>query len=282
MGSELEWFGRTLSSRLRFLELFILADLHRGNPYSDRNLWLRSVDYIHQKREAYAILGGDLCESVVLGSKGDIFNQKLTPHGQMDSIIEELLPIKHKILGATGGNHEQRIYERVGFDITELIAKQLGCPYDPDGIFLKVMFGNNCARVPGQRFSYWVYVSHGYGGARTRSAKAIKAERLASYIVADVVAMAHDHDANIAPYEVLEPDPRSHNGNGGFIKGKVRAHRTLLVKASAYLKWGGYSRSKGYAPSTLISPAVLLGGETKPWPMPSEKLKNVPEVRGIL
>jgi hypothetical protein len=282
MSSEIEWYGQALSPGLKYLELFGLADAHRGNPFHDRNCWLRAIDYIANKPEAYAVLVGDLCECVVAGSKGDTYTQRETPQEQRDGIIADLMPIRDKILGATTGNHEQRIYERTGMDITMDIATALGIPYDQDGILLKVSFGNFNNRTAGQPFTYWIHATHGYGGARTRGGKLAKVERMASFVMADVAMMGHDHDAALLPYEVLSPDPRGTKVEGGWTSGKVKAHRTLLVKCSAFLKWGGYARSKGFAPSTLISPTVLLGGEEKPWPMANPSRRNQPEVRGVL
>jgi hypothetical protein len=280
---EIEWFGQSLSSLLKYVELFGLADYHYGNPASDRNCWLRAIDYIGSKEEAYAVLVGDLCECVVAGSKGDSYTQVGSPQDQRDRIIKDLLPIKHKLLGATGGNHEQRIYDRTGLDITKDIAASLNVPYDPDGILLKVSFGNNNNRTAGAPFTYWIHASHGYGGARTRGAKNAKVERMASFVQADVAIMGHDHDASLAPYEVLDPDPRGTlDEDTGFVKGRVKARRTLLVKAASFLKWSGYARQRGFAPSVLVQAAVLLGGEAKPWPMPDWSKRNMPEVRGVL
>lgn len=216
-----------------------------------------------------------------------MFTQKLSPQAQRDRVIDDLLPLQDtpwgpKLLGACSGNHEDRIYERTGIDITADIAKALNIPYDPDGIFLRVAFGDRFCRKSGEQFMYWVYATHGFGGARTKAAKAVKVERTAQFVRCDVAMMAHDHDANIAPAEMLEPDTYHSHQDNGWTKGSVQAHRTLLVKCSAFLKWGGYARKRGFAPSTLIAPTVLLGGEDKPWPMPSKTQKHRCEVRGIL
>lgn len=282
---ECEWFGRTLPKELKFVELFGLADYHLGNPFSDKPCWDRALEYILYKPEAYAILVGDLCECVVVGSKGDIHTQTLTPGSQRDQIIKDLRPLaeKGKLLGATTGNHEERIYERTGLDLTKDIAEKLGVPYDPDGIFLRVDFGDKMHRESGRPYRYWVYASHGFGGARTKGAKAVKVERLAQYVMCDVAMMAHDHESNLSPAESLTPD-NDHfwTDESGYLKGAVRAHNTVLVKCSAFLKWGGYARRKDWGPSRLVMPAVLLGGEEKPWPMAHPKMKNECEVRGVL
>lgn len=283
MSSEIEWFGQLLPPDLDSLELFGFADYHHGNRFSDADSWHRAIEYVGKTPRAYAILVGDLCECVVPGTKGDMFSQTVTPQAQRDQIIKDLTPIKGKILGATTGNHEVRIYERTGLDLTADIAKALGTPYDPDGIFLRIEFGNGAHRNAGRPYRYWVYANHGYGGARTKGAKSVKVERLAKMVMCDVAMMAHDHESNLAPEEMLVPDEHHHTrDDNGFIRGGVKAHNTVLVKCSAFLKWGGYARRGGFGPSRLIMPAILLGGKDKPWPMPNPKMANECEARGVL
>ena len=50
----------------------------------------------------------------------------------------------------------------------------------------------------------------------------------------------------------------------GFIVGRVKAHRKMLVKSSAFLKWGGYAEMLGFPPSDLEAPIILLSGTGKP------------------
>ena len=114
-------------------------------------------------------------------------------------------------------------------------------------------------------------MTHGYGGARTKPAKAIKAERVAAWLpTMDVIIMSHDHVVNVAPDVCLEPDPRTRpekdsDGNEtGFTIGRVMAHRKMLVKSNAFVKWGGYAEMGGFPPSDLATPEIFLSGQGKP------------------
>ncbi len=286
MANELLYYAVTLSRKLKYLELYILSDLHYGNEFCDMQRWLEMLEYIGETPEAYVILNGDLSESSLRSTKGDIFRQVGTPQDQRDWNIKQLQPIKHKVLGMTTGNHEDRIYNECGVDLSKDIAANLGCPYDPDGVYLKISFGDNNNYTEGKPFVYWIYSTHGYGGARTKAAKAVKVERLATWLHADVYGMSHDHVVNVAPDVYLMPDPRTYaekDKDGeltGFMRGKVTAHRKELVKTNAYLKWGGYSRKLGFPPVDLITPTIWLAGTHKPWPH-AEKNRR-PEVRVIV
>jgi len=261
---EIKWYPCDLGD-LSWVALYVLSDLHYGNPYSDIKRWNHNLEYVAQQPNSFVILNGDLCESSLRTSKGDIYKQVGSPQDQRDQVIEWLKPVKKKILGMTTGNHEQRIWKEAGIDISEDIAKGVGVTnYDPEGIWLNLKFSTGANRVTGRPYSYWVYTTHGYGGARTKGGKAVKAERLATHIRADIYGMSHDHEVNVAPLVRLDPNPKTYEKNGQRY-GHAEAHRMELVKTNAYLKWGGYARSGGFSPPDLSTPAILLRGEDIPW-----------------
>jgi len=261
---ELRYFAHQLSSSFKELILVNLADVHYGNPLCSIEHYDKDIKFVKETRNAFATLNGDLCESSLRTSKGDIFEQVGSPQKQRDWQIARLKPIKHKILGMTTGNHEIRLAHE-GLDISEDIAKALNIPYRPEGILLKISFGDHNNWTKGKPYSYFVYLTHGYGGARTKAAKAVKVERLATWIHADLYIMSHDHVVNVAPDVYLMPDARTTEDPAtGWLTGKVRAHRKILVKSNAYLKWGGYAEQGGFPPVDLESPRIILKGTGEP------------------
>ena len=276
IGHELRWFGKVLSPELTDLNIIILSDPHYGNPYCSVKHFSRTVEFIHNKdNNCYCFLNGDMCESSIRTSKGDIYRQVGTPQDQRNWIIETLLPIKDRILGVTTGNHEERINRETGIDISKDIAEALGVPYRPEGMLFKISFGDYNNRTKGKPYVFWAYISHGYGGARTKSAKAVKVERMSNWIHADLYAQSHDHVVNVAPDVYLMPDNRGTlDEKTGFISGRVTAHREMLIKTNAYLKWGGYAEFLGFPPTDLATPLVkLLTPQSKFW----ETNPNKPE-----
>lgn len=262
---ELRWFGKTLSPQLNELQVIILSDLHYGNPYCSAKHFLRTVDFIKNSDNCYCFLNGDLCESALRTSKGEIYKQVGTPDDQKRQVVEWLVPIKDRILGMTTGNHENRIYDMAGTDISAYISEQLEIPYRPEGLLFKISFGDNNNRTKGKPFVFWSYISHGYGGARTKASKAVKVERISYWIMADFYAMSHDHVVNIAPDVFLMPDNRGMERDG-FTTGKVTAKRKMLIKTNAFLKWGGYAERGGFPPSDLATPVInLLTPHSKQW-----------------
>jgi hypothetical protein len=269
---ELRWYGHNLGNEFNDIAIVDSSDWHLDNPLFSLKHILRTVEFIKVTDNARLILGGDLAEAVTKLSKGDIYHQSRTPQKQRDDIIDILNPVKSKILGMVTGNHEMRITNETGIDLSADIAHALGVPYRSEGILLKIMFGSGNSRHDDAPYTFWGYCTHGYGGARTKSAKAVKVERLSTWVRADFYCMSHDHVVNVAPDLDLIPDNRGTLGEDGFISGKITAHRKMLVKTNAYLKWGGYSEMGGFPPTDLTTPVIwLLTPKSNKWNLVPDK-----------
>lgn len=276
---ELRWFGRILSPKFKEVLIIVISDLHYGNPNCSLKHFLRTLDFIKAKKNCYCFLNGDLLESVVKSSKGDVYSQKGTPKDQRIAVTKMLMPIKDKILGMTTGNHEARLTDLTSEDPSDLIATALGVPYRPEGMLFKLSFGDGNEHHQGKPYVFWSYITHGYGGARTKSAKAVKVERTASFIHADFYAMSHDHVVNVAPNLYLMPDNRGTNDENGFLSGRVSAKREMLIKTNAYLKWGNYAEMGGFPPSDLTTPLIqLLTPQSELWKSYPDKARQAVKV----
>lgn len=264
MSDELQYFAQTLPTTIKELHLYGFSDWHYGNTRCS----IPHIDELISRLKppnAYAILNGDLIESALRMSKGEIYNQVGSPQDQRDWVIQKLMPVRKKLLGATTGNHERRVYDITGMDITADIAYALGIPYRMDGMFLKITFGSGNSSHDEKGFTYFVYTTHGYGGARTSGAKIAKLERTSTFTHADVYIQSHDHTIQAQPNTYLIPDPRTRlDPRTGFMVGKVKEHRKLLVKTGATLKWGGYAEAGGMPPSSLGTPTIKFSGTGNP------------------
>jgi len=265
---ELIYYAHELDPDFDMLDFLGISDIHYGNPLFARKHLERTLSFLNRPN-VRAVLNGDLCESTLKTSKGEIFKQVGSPEDQRDAMSEILYPYRDKFLGAVDGNHENRIWNEAGIHIVRDIAKNLGIPYRPEGLLHKISFGNGNNNVNGRPFVFWLYQTHGYGGARTTSAKAIKVERTSTYIHADCYLMSHDHVVNTAPAVYLIPDPRTRAEKAqtkdteewyetGHRVGRVKAHRKMLVKTNAYLRWGGYSEMGGFPPTDLATPLIKM------------------------
>jgi len=278
LSGELVYFAYNMGPDLTDITLVGISDIHRGAQLFSEWHFRETIDFIRRTPNAYAFLNGDYAEAALRGSKGDIFSQVGTPQDQRDWVLEALYPIRNRILFADIGNHDDRIYQVTGMDIAADISKALNIPYRPEGGLLKISFGTGNSGFKNQPYSFWIYATHGYGGARTKSAKAIKAERLSYYVHADAYFMSHDHVSNASPNVYLQPAPTTHkpshvwrNEDGSpkptsWTEGNVIAHRKIEFKTNAYLKWGGYAERGGFPPVDLETPiCFLLTPESDKW-----------------
>jgi len=262
---ELRFFAHHLSPEFDRLHIVPISDVHYGDPLFSEKHFLRTLKYIADTPYAYTILNGDLLNCVIVGRPGNIFRQAvISPQDQRDVMIQYLLPIKHKILAMTTGNHEERLLDLAGFDLSRDIANALNVPYRPEGIGLKISFGHGNNSMPDKPFVYWGYATHGYGGARTKGGKAVKVERLSTYIHCQFYIMSHDHETNAAPGVYLTPDNRESMDKNGFVSCPVSETRKIMVKSNAYLKFGGYGEMKGFSPVDLSAPILILSGHAVP------------------
>ncbi len=157
---------------------------------------LRSVPYLPRRIPRHGVVIQDPRRPRHPGRSLPALRQAGSPGEQRDFIVEKFMPIKNKVLGVTQGNHERRIED---VDVAGDIAKALGVPYRAEGMLLKISFGSGNSGHPNKPYVYWGYFTHGYGGARTKSAKAVKVERVGQWLHADFYVMSHDHVVNVSP-----------------------------------------------------------------------------------
>ena len=162
------FYAHTLSKKLKQLKLVPISDAHYDNPLFSEHHFMNTLRMLGE-HDTYGVLNGDLIEAVTRKSIGDIYKQKKAPKEQAKWIVKRLMPYKKKLLGSTLGNHEYRIYKEIGDDYSEYIAEELGIPYRSSGLLLKISFGDRNKGVEGRPYVYWVYLTHGYGGARTKA-----------------------------------------------------------------------------------------------------------------
>jgi hypothetical protein len=258
---ELVCFVRRLPAEFKQLLIAPTSDVHYGNHFFAKGHFQAHKKAIAETPNLYTVFNGDMCESTIRSSKGDIFSQVGTPQDQRDWTIDQWYPIRHKVLAVDMGNHERRILNETGIDICHDIAKALGVPYRAEGFLLRIIFGSGNDSHPEKPYSYLGYFTHGFGGARTSAAKAVKVERTSTQVHADFYVMSHDHVVNAARAIYLWPDARTHTDADGFECSSMRAIEKVLVKSNAFLKWGGYSEAFGYPPVDLETPIIKLFGE---------------------
>lgn len=229
-----------------------LADLHLGDIHADGKLILKWIDYIKTTPGAYAILNGDLMDSAIRTSIGDVYQAALQPMEQLKQCVKLFQPIADHILAVLPGNHENRIYRNDGVDLTEVMCSKLGIAgrYSPTAALLFIRFGKDSQH--GRPHCYTVYCSHGTGSGRTPGAKINRLVDMANIVDADIYIMSHVHQPAIVKTSFF----RTNMGNSSVSKVDK-----LFVNTAAALEFGGYGETALYRPASTETPLIILDGK---------------------
>lgn len=241
------------------LNVYTLADLHLGDPRAIREEVQRRIDEVKNDPCGLCILNGDLINTATRNGVSDVYGEVLSPMQQIIAISELIRPIADRVIGATTGNHEARLYKEDGVDIMRLVCRELAIEdkYDPDGVVIFLRFGHyshgsHAARD--NRLWYTIYATHGSGGGRKEGAKAIRLADMATICEADIYVHAHTHLPVIMKNAFYRTDERN-----CCVK---RAER-LFVNVGATLDYGGYAERGEYKPASMHTPVIHLDGKKK-------------------
>jgi UDP-2,3-diacylglucosamine pyrophosphatase LpxH len=224
-----------------YAELMLVGDVHLGSPQFDQPRFLRQLDFI-LKNGLYVLLMGDLLEMATRTSVGaGVYEQDRIGQTQFEQMAEWLKPLakKNLILGLLTGNHEERVYQATGVNVSKALARELGVSYLGDACW-------NVFRVGNQR--YTVYSLHGRSGARFDGTALLALERVSTSFDADVVCMGHMHKCANASTVTQR-----------VVSGRVKEFKKHLILTGGYVSYdGGYGQTAGLPISKLGSPKVKL------------------------
>jgi predicted MPP superfamily phosphohydrolase len=225
----------------RYAEVVFLGDVHYGSPQCDVGKFQAMLDYCLKKR-IYVLLMGDLIEMATRDSIGaGVYEQEEIGQTQYEQMVEMLSPLARAslIVGLLRGNHEERVYNATGIDISKAMARELHVPYLHDACWSQF-------RVGKQKYS--VYALHGRTGARFDGTVLKAVENVAFSFFADIVAMGHAHK-KVSGEPIVEAIERD----------KVVQKKRVTVVTGSYLKYdGGYWQKTGGQISRLGSPKAKL------------------------
>jgi hypothetical protein len=222
-----------------YVEVMFISDVHFGSPQCDIKRFLANRDYCLENR-IYVLLGGDLLETATRYSVGGgVYEQECSAQSQHEQIVEWIRPLaEHRlVLGAHIGNHEFRLYQESGVNITKAMCRELNFPYLGDACWSSFRVGSQ---------TYSVYSMHGRSNARFDGTALLAVERISTSFYADLIAHGHMHKA-INSIVVMQRT----------VNGQVTEHKKHLLVTGAYLKYDrSYGQALGLPISKLGSPKV--------------------------
>lgn len=234
----------------RPIEVLALADLHIGDPHSDKRLINELISSVKDDDNRYCVLAGDLMNTAITGSKSDSYAETLRPSEQLEQCYELFAPIRDKIIAIVPGNHEERITRTAGTDMTRMLARELGLQdvYRDNSALVILRFGHSY--LHSTPLTYSLYVNHGHGGGGRRAGSKLNSlQDFASIIDADCFIVGHTHLPASFKQSQYRISPQ---------RGVAVLHEQLFVNTASALTYGGYGNRGGYQPPSNSYPVITL------------------------
>lgn len=242
------------------IHLYPIGDIHIGDKCFGKESRRKLQGYINWIRitpNAYAVLMGDVVNCATLNSPSSPFAQDMDLTDQIKTAVGFFEPIKHKILGAIEGNHEQRLSRFAGYSPTISICERLGIKYLNDSAVIIFRLGCRTKQFKtnpssrGCRGSFVGYFHHSVGGGATIGGKMNRVEKLTSLVAdCDFYCSGHNHLLGVA-HRIIHIVDRTYS--------RVEQLRQMLVDCGGFLEWNGsYAEAKQLPPLKIGSPRINL------------------------
>lgn len=219
----------------RQIEILHITDVQFGHRSCNVDKFVEYRDWILSKKNRFVLFGGDMVDAATCLSIASPYENTEEPQGQVYRFVELAMPMRHRILGYVGGNHERRGVKTFG-DLGKLIAMLLKVPYSAGKQFVDIHYGDH------QPFRNALW--HGGTGSRTKGAKAQMIHRWMQQGNADVYWVGHLHDT------MMIGDVRTRTADG-----MVHTEKYAGVMSSSFLEhWGTYAEVSG-----------MPAGDTQMW-----------------
>ena len=236
------------------IHLLPLGDLHWDSRYSNHSLIERKIQEIRDNNYL-TLLIGDTFDKLFFNwllkeQQGDDLNIALV------TVANLFKPIRDNILLIMDGNHERGMEKKTGFNMAEALANILEVPFVRGLGVLHLRVGRFKGSKKGNHMvSYVGLIAHGYGGGRTKGAKANKAAALGDVMEnCDFSIMGHVHDPNLIPNSHLCYDP---------YKKVVYVREIRNVILSSFQKYSSYAQESFMRPSPQLEYLMKFDGMYK-------------------
>ena len=226
----------------RTIKVWAIADVHIGakeaNIYG-KDGFANFLKRVESDPDSYLIICGDLLNNGLRSANcpTDIYQETMPPSSQIELAAELLDPVKDKILGAVGGNHELRTSRQCNIDILYNVFCLIRKPelYRPNMCFVRVNLERGNTKE-----HYSMLLIHG---------KTANRQRQFSYSLegVDVLICGHTHSG------FIEKNTRICFGQSG----KVTMRPIVNMTATSWLEYGDYAARNMYLGHATSNPQAL-------------------------
>ncbi len=234
-------------SDLEKVVLVLMGDEHIGSIYYNKDEHKRILDWCYEERDPIILMGDEL-ETATRDSVGaGIFEQDEIVQEQFEFCENLYKPFADEglLLGIHIGNHEQRVFNHSGVNLSKMLAKNLNVNYLGAGAVSYIKVGSQ---------KYWVYTTHGNAGSRMPHTKVKSVLDIQNMIEGmDVYGMGHLHQLSHHIKNVYTVNRK---------KRKIEERQIHFVLTGTFLNhWGSYAHTKNMEPARIGCPKIKLTGD---------------------
>jgi hypothetical protein len=239
---------KTISNKIN---IYPIVCWHVGAKQSSIKFIEKVVKEIQEDPYAAVIYMGDAGECVTKFSKGNIYEQTLSPGDQLRVAAELMGPIKDKMLFGIRGNHGNRIDRETGVGWDEMLCARVGIPYLGVSALSNIDLFLNRTHTA----SLVVYTHHGSASAIGPGGKMTAGHKPEQLVEADIALTAHTHACGEAwpPRHIAKVDHRKSRIDYSTMR--------MFVCGSAYDSRDGYAEEKMYP--VLLPQHIVVQVEAK-------------------
>lgn len=225
--------------KYKTVEIMHITDVQFGHLMCNVPKFREYRDWILARPNRFAVWGGDMVDAAHALSVASPYENSVEPQQQVFQFVREAAPMRHRVLGYVGGNHERRSSKMFG-DLGHLIATLLRVPYSAGKQLIDIKYGDHTPF----KLSLW----HGGTGSRTKGAKMQMLHRFMHQGDSHLYLVGHLHDC------MMTFDWREKR------KGRrIELERYAGAMSSSFLEyWGTYAEVAGAAPSSTTMWRTIL------------------------
>lgn len=231
---------------LEKLTLVLMGDEHLGSKFYNEYEHLTNVEWCYETKTPIILMGDELETATKTSIGAGVFEQDEIVQGQLEKAVAIYKPLADEglILGNHIGNHEARVYNNSGANLSKILSQMLGVPYLGAGAAHIFRVGNQ---------SYTLYTTHGASGARLPHTKIANTIKMNQMIDSEIYAQGHLHQLS------------HHVQNFYKINKSTRqieeAQKHYILTGSYLDHWDSYAHTANMEPSRKGSPKLKLSGK---------------------
>ena len=222
----------------RTIKLYAIGDVHIGAKEADLEGFSSFLRRLESEPDSYMVIVGDVLNNGIKDSVTNVYEETMPPSMQVEYAAELLEPVKNKILGCVGGNHEYRS-RVVDYDPLFQVMTLLRIPemYRQNFAFVRINLerGNT-------KDHYALYLTHG------KSANKQKQFAQGGVEGVSAIVQGHTHNGLIQKHSRMVFTKRN----------RVILKPIVSLTATSWLTYGGYTARAQMIPSVTSDPQALL------------------------